>query len=209
MRVYHFLPANWALDDVAKRRIRISRVAELNDPFELWYVSQPRWQIREALRQYKEEMNEKFGLLCFSRRWQEPLLWSQYADRHRGICLGFNVDDRGLKAVSYVTKRPPMQRPPTWEGAQALLFTKYSGWRYEEEYRCWFRLGERDPSGHYFYPFDGMVELREVIAGPLCNATRSDIDQSLQGQAGEITVVKARLAFNSFRVVRNKRGFSN
>jgi hypothetical protein len=40
MRVYHFLPANFALDDIEKRRIKISEIDQLNDPFELWCVNQ-------------------------------------------------------------------------------------------------------------------------------------------------------------------------
>ena len=34
MRAYHFLPAQWALDDIVKRRIKISEIDQTNDPFE-------------------------------------------------------------------------------------------------------------------------------------------------------------------------------
>ena len=78
--------------------------------------------------------------------------------------------------------------------------------------RCYFdlllsRLDERDPSG-YFYPFDKRVQLREVIAGPLCDIPKSVIDEALKGYK-EVRVVKARLAFNTFRVVKNMQGFPN
>lgn len=63
---YHFLPAVYALDDIAKRRIKISEIDQTNDPFELWCVSQPNRKLRDALHAYKQEMNEKFGLICFS-----------------------------------------------------------------------------------------------------------------------------------------------
>ena len=34
-RVYKFLPRKWAFDDIEKRHIKISRVCDLNDPFDL------------------------------------------------------------------------------------------------------------------------------------------------------------------------------
>ena len=33
MRAYHFLPATWALDDIAKQRIKISEIDQTDDPF--------------------------------------------------------------------------------------------------------------------------------------------------------------------------------
>jgi hypothetical protein len=74
MRAYHFLPAQWALDDILKRRIKISEIDQTNDPFELWCISQPNRALREALRAYKKEMNEKFGLICFGQNWVNPVL---------------------------------------------------------------------------------------------------------------------------------------
>jgi len=29
------------------------------------------------------------GLLSFSESWKSPVLWSDYAAGHKGICLGF------------------------------------------------------------------------------------------------------------------------
>ena len=67
MRVYHFLPANWALDDIRRKRIKISVIDELNDPFELWCVEQPDKRLRQALRGFKAEMVARFGMICFSK----------------------------------------------------------------------------------------------------------------------------------------------
>ena len=35
MRVYHFLSAKYALDDISKKRIKIAQFQDLNDPFEI------------------------------------------------------------------------------------------------------------------------------------------------------------------------------
>jgi hypothetical protein len=211
MRVYHFLSAANALDDLRRRRIRLSEIDKLNDPFELWCSAQGDPQIRAVLRGYKTDMALQFGVLCFSRDWHNPVLWSHYADSHRGICLGFEVvDERHLKAVSYVSDRTPLQLPPTPETMEQLNFTKYRDWSYEEELRGWFRLEERDTStGHYFYTLDEKIQLCEVIAGPLCDTPKATIDAALKGYVDHIRVVKARLAFTTFQVVENQQGFSD
>jgi hypothetical protein len=206
MRVYHFLPAIHAMDDIRRKRIKISEIDQLNDPFELWCVSQEDPQLRVALRGYKKEMTERFGMICFCKHWHNPLLWSHYADKHRGMCLGFDVDDRGLKEVNYVHERADLKIPPTKETANELLFTKYRDWRYEEELRNWFKLDERE-DGYYFYPFDDFVQLREVIAGPLCVTRQEEIREALKSYKSSISITKARLAFGTFRVVENLQGF--
>jgi hypothetical protein len=208
VRVYHFLPASFALDDIGKRRIKISEIDQLNDPFELWCVYQKDKQLRITLRGFKKEMSAHYGMLCFSRHWHNPVLWSHYADKHRGICLGFEIDEQALQAISYLAERPTLRIPPNLEDAKQLLFSKYRGWKYEEEWRGWIRIDERDAAtGFYFYPFDGIVQLSEVIAGPLCNIPRTRIDEALKDYTDKISVIKARLAFKTFRVVKNRKGF--
>ena len=54
MRVYHFLPAIYALDDIEKRHLKISELDQLNDPFELWCVSQEDRRLRESLLGFKK-----------------------------------------------------------------------------------------------------------------------------------------------------------
>ncbi len=206
MRVYHFLPAVHALADIENKRIKISEIDQLNDPFELWCVSQEDREIRPALRNYKKEMGERFGVICFCRHWHNPLLWSHYADKHRGICLGFDVDEGGLKAVNYVAERSALKMPLTNESVEELLFTKYVGWQYEEELRNWFKFDKRE-DGYYFYPFDELIQLKEVIAGPLCTETEDRINEALKDYPAGVSVKRARLAFKTFRVVENLQGF--
>lgn len=104
-------------------------------------------------------------------------------------------------------KRPRLTLPVTDDAMKQLLYTKYSDWAYEEEYRGFFRLDTRDASGRYFYDFDEKVRLCEVLAGPICATPKAVIDAGLKDYADPIRVVKTRLAFKTFRVVENKRGF--
>ncbi len=208
MRAYHFLSAANALDDLTRRQIKISEIDKLNDPFELWCSSQESQQIRVAMRLWKQEMARIVGIICFCKRWRNPVLWSHYADRHRGICLGFDLDDKLVKTVRYVKERTLLPLPPTQEAMDDLLFTKYWDWAYEEELRGWFKLDQPDEKGNYFYPFDEKVRLREVIAGPLCETSFESLEKVITSYRTDVSIIKARLAFRSFEVVENQQGFA-
>jgi len=204
-RAYHLTATHHALDDLRHRRLKIAQIDELNDPFELWAIAQPDRRLRRALRETKEQMAKHFGVLCFSLHWQNPLLWSHYAERHRGVALGFDVDEQILKPVSYVKERPVFTQL-TMEVAHWLLFTKYIDWQYEQEARIFANLEERDAStGFYFADFNKQLILREVIVGPLSDLGIHDLRQ-IVGNSSTVTITKARLAFKSFEVVTDHRG---
>lgn len=208
MIVYHFLSAQHALDDLCRRRLKIATFDDLNDPFDLWPIAQPNLHLRRGLRKWRAEMTACYGMLCFSHDWRNPVLWSHYADRHRGVCLGFEVKNEILKNVQYVSERPRLKRIDE-ALAQQLLFTKYQDWAYEQECRVFSRLEDRDSVTRlYFADFSDNLALRKVIAGPLCATSRKTIVGALRDHAETVTIAKARLAFNTFRVVENRQGFT-
>jgi hypothetical protein len=53
--------------------------------------------MRESRREIRAQMGElsNMGILCLSARCDSILMWSHYADYHRGFCIGFK-DDPGL-----------------------------------------------------------------------------------------------------------------
>jgi hypothetical protein len=205
-RAYHFVSLQYGLDDLRHRRLKISRLDDLNDPFELWAIAQPDSRVRQALKATKEKMAQQCGLLCFSLEWHNPVLWSHYADRHRGIALGFDVDEHILKRVFYRRSRPSLKAIDV-KVADRLLFTKYFDWNYEHEARIFTSLNDRDSqTGLYFADFDDQLILREVIAGPLCPTSMQELREATGSTAG-VRFTKARLAFKTFRVVIDRRGF--
>jgi len=210
MRVYHFLSADHALDDISKRRIKIAQFQDLNDPFEILGTNLSDKIIRKAFRAFKKEMEQSHGILCFSRTMKNPVLWSHYADKHRGMCLGFDVRDDTLKEVKYVSRRLVLKslRNLTKGTAIKFLSTKYQGWSYEKEVRVFLSLEEKDKrNGFYFADFGDGIKLKEVLAGPVCKVKKKEITDSLRGYPESVQVIKTRLAFQSFTVVENKKGF--
>src|SRR5580700_220230 len=157
MRVYKFLNCKFGLKAIRERRLKISEVGTLNDPFDLlpFDLSDP--TIRKGVLASRHEIGKNNGLLCFSRHWHNPVLWAHYAESHRGLCLGFDIPDEIQQAVTYVEK-PIKLTHLDYEIANKMAFTKYDHWRYEEEVRAWATLQEK--SGfHYFYDFGDKLRL--------------------------------------------------
>lgn len=212
MRVYHLSEAQFAVSNIALRRMKISRFFDLNDPFELLGADLRNKQHRRAFLRSKNQIQENTGLLCFSRSWDNPVLWSHYAEKHRGVCLGFDVSDHLLSDVIYTDK--PMKMATDGKSSllelsenfvDALLRTKYVDWKYEDERRVFVRLDhETHESGLYFYPFSSDLVLREVILGPRCALPIKNIRKLVANFEPQIYVIKSRLAFTKFKVVKNR-----
>ena len=90
-RLYHFWNREHGLWTLQNRRVRVSRILELNDPFEFLALNLRDPIKRRALREVKRELNRTKGILCFSENWNNPVMWAHYADRYKGVCLGFDV----------------------------------------------------------------------------------------------------------------------
>lgn len=160
MLVYRLLAAKWALKSIQERRLKVSILDELNDPFELLAANMRDRTVREFLKGHKAQLSRRYGVVCFSQSWGDPVLWSHYGDCHRGIALGFDVPDKRLMNVRYVAARTNVQldqfarrEPEAVKAMQHLLCTKYDRWKYESETRAWCQLEQPDDMGLYFTPF--------------------------------------------------------
>lgn len=212
MRVWHFINKDYGLENLRNRRLKIARLNELNDPFEFFGINLADKNLRYAFNEMKSEIAKHKGLLCFSRNWQNPVQWSHYADKHKGLCLGFDIPNEYLEAVIYSRSRLSVTReeltnlhPLNIKTVTKFLVTKYSHWSYEQEERCFVNLEKKDPvKDLYFAEFSNDLKLSAVIVGAQSNVSRKDIQDALGELAPAIETFKARLAFNSFKVVRQR-----
>lgn len=111
-------------------------------------------------REIGDEFNKR-GVLSFSETWKSVLMWSHYADEHRGVCLEFDtteLDHPELNKVNYLGNRGVLASDVyAWKmekdeeaGIRAYdthFFSKAPGWEYERE---WRDIGkEPGPCGDY------------------------------------------------------------
>lgn len=212
MLVYHLLPAKWGLDDLERRRVKVAEFRDLNDPFELVGVELSDQADRARFKSWRKLAVARFGMLCFSRTWRNPVLWSHYADKHKGLCLGFDVPDGLLQTVRYLRKRMPFRSLVRGTGEVTvepgpLFHLKFKDWQYESEVRRVVQLTQASRDGdHYFWPFGGQLALRKVIVGARCGVDADQLKQALGELADTATLIQARPAFKSFGVVIQHRG---
>ena len=212
MRVYHFLSAHYALKTLYEHRMKISTFADMNDLFELSPFNLENVYYPEGFAAANRQISASIGVLCFSRNWGNPVLWAHYSDKHKGICLGFDVPDNSVREVTYISEplRPP-QRDEDLTEALALRWVsiKFEHWRYEDEVRLFTSLDESD-DGLYFYDFyesDAQMQLKEVIVGVRCSVTKGAIDRAVRNYPAPVIIMKARLAQRFFKVIEDTHGF--
>jgi len=209
MRMYYMTSTEWAAVILKERRLKLSRFYETNDPFELNLIDSRNRYTRKIANLIESYHNKKTGMICCSTNWKSPAMWAHYADKHRGICLGMDVDDSLVSEVKYTDEKIRVefgQHLPTHglsaELLSTILLTKSTCWSYENEHRLLAALETPDPkNGLYYIEFGRQIELRELIIGHRCAWTNVDVERLLGDVAAPVRICKARPAFGRFEMV--------
>ena len=208
MRVYHFINATHGINVIALKRIRVSRFGHLNDLYELLAANTSDPKDREALDQFKAQIDQTKGIICFSGSWNNPLLWGHYADKHKGMALGFDIPDDLMFKVLYTNNRTKinfdLKKLQILDGMNVLdklIRTKFIDWRYEDERRMYVDLTQQNEDGNYFVDFSNDLVLREVILGVKCEIPVARVNQLLGLFTGSVKVKNARMATKTFEVI--------
>lgn len=122
------------------------------------------------------------GISCFSKLYDSILMWSHYADYHKGICLKFDITK---DPFFFLTPFPVIysQFLPHYNhfcnGEQQIpqiLRTKFAGWGYEQEIRVVKEedeiLGNKNSTNPRIFKFKNEA-LIEIIFGT--NTSEEDI----------------------------------
>jgi hypothetical protein len=190
---------------LAEKRLKISTLEDLNDPFELLCFEMTDKIKRLAVNLGRKEWATTTGMLCFSSDWRDPVIWAHYSDKHRGLCLGFDIPDEAPRKIEYISKRLSLPDRPQLNDATAWTYTKYENWSYEKEIRCCTTL-DTPSEGLYFMAFGESLKLVEVIAGARCSLARNEILEAIR-PISNVRLIKARAGFRRFEIVKDRRGF--
>lgn len=102
--------------------------------------------ILESLKKYYCN----YGVLSLTKKFDSPLMWSHYADQHRGLCIEYSVvDDSGvtpLKVDYHAPRSISARKIFDWiknnsdsvdnDITQRYFLSKAKEWEYENEWRC-------------------------------------------------------------------------
>jgi hypothetical protein len=138
-------------------------------------------------------------IYCLTPKPANVLMWSHYADNHRGICLEFSVADNLLfRTAAEVVYR---EEYPRWVPCDIndkpglvmeLILTKSRDWSYEEEYRLVSVQASaltnfQQLHGDFFRLPKGA--LKAVIMG--CEADHKNIGSFIREYAPDLPIKKA------------------
>lgn len=171
MILYKYVPFDAGRRIIETTTLGFSQSKDFNDPFDApsyppEQADDPLGNIFERLRIMAKENTwaDNTGILSLTRTPFNPLMWAHYADKHRGMVIGIDVEAAGLAkeaqnlipvqygSVIYVSRRPDqpfIDKPTTglavgathnfprdhYEKLQRLFLHKPLCWCYEEEVR--------------------------------------------------------------------------
>ena len=155
--------------------------------------------MRESCRDLCREVSQFLGIICFTPNPKNLLMWSHYANGHKGLVIGFNSDHHFLKESVRIrhVNYPPGDERFVWnitlnrgdegydEMGDTFVLTKSHHWQYEREMRAVLPLDglERRLIGDgvlgYFLSFPPDL-IEEVIIGyRTSSATEEAIRQAM------------------------------
>lgn len=152
-------------------------------------------------------LNSK-GICSFSKKKDNILMWSHYADSHRGICLEFDItEDYDFFVfpiiIKYEREYPKIDVSKTRDKVgEKLLTTKYEGWQYEQEVRIY-----KEAYGEYeFKP----TSLKAIYFGcKVEDSERKNLYEFIRGiecfghvefYKGKVSEFEYKINFDLFRV---------
>jgi hypothetical protein len=210
-RVYKFTRAKHGIGNLENKRLKLSTIKDLNDPFDLSPLDTTDPAVSVAADAVTVGVWETTAILCFSRNWDNLLLWSHYGDSHKRICLGFDIPagNPGPNYDTDVLYQPNLLqiRGPddlNFDLANRLLRTKHESWSYEQEVRMFVPLSDPpDEEGFNWIGFGPDLVLKEVIIGAQCDPTVStELEEAIQPYGEAVKCWWAGMRTDAFLLVK-------
>ncbi|MCX6061808.1 MAG: DUF2971 domain-containing protein [Campylobacterales bacterium] len=210
--------------------LKLSCFGDFNDPFEMvmgnYFLSMSEEEAEEIMS-YSNNLNDptsyndaaldakcgvraSIGVICFTAKPDNLLMWAHYANNHSGICIEFDssaihfngkfkdasiceftgntIKDHYknigiLKKVEYQLERLSYIEPQEFESNTSSWFVKSPEWKYEEEQRMLISLDSaiRDSNNNmYFFEMEPTI-IKSVILGCQMQASvKSEIFKKCQ-----------------------------
>lgn len=169
--------------------------------------------INDILEHIKKNLmtNYTSGILSLAQNYDCPLMWSHYADQHKGFCIGYDVSDNlfhDIHALNYEGARfittqqiydmlfdsnESVRKSAKKAIDEVVLLSKAPQWSYEKEHRVILEQGLQDN------PF----RLSDVTFGlRFKDSARFSVMKALSGRAGDLEFYEMVLSNDSFELER-------
>lgn len=165
-----------------------------------WFERMNRDLLREISKQ-ADTISSNSGISCFSEVNDNLLMWSHYAEQHRGFCLEFTTNSslfQKVKKVQYSSVVPVLEperifAQKDFEQVARLFCTKSEDWAYEQEWRVFDRKIAAKQ-----YPSDALTAIylgaraEEPLVNEICEIVRRNLPRT--------KLYRGRLSETHFRI---------
>ncbi|CRF35069.1 hypothetical protein BRSU_2411 [Brachyspira suanatina] len=159
--LYHYTKVNKdTLRSILNNTLWCSNTKEFNDPVDPYIRNNK----KESSSQLYNYLLEKIKVACLTTHNDNTLMWSHYADKHKGICIEYNIDNIfniNFTILQKINYHKNMSKSNIFYDDNVILgnnksidnitdiFTvKSKEWKYEDEYRILFYDEEnKNPNG--------------------------------------------------------------
>lgn len=153
---------------IESQKVYFNDWEKLNDPMEGFYMYIPSEHI-ENIEEILHKSKTKYKIFCCSKEYSSILLWSHYADSHKGICVEVEMDEdlcrvNDIFKLNIVYRKNLVDVYPkdnTRDNVKHILKHKLSVWGYEEEVRF---FKESDQPNSF-----GIGEIKSIFLGTKCS----------------------------------------
>ncbi|MDE6552583.1 MAG: hypothetical protein K2K98_06465 [Muribaculaceae bacterium] len=159
------------LDIIVNKRLYGAKYLSLNDPMEGQFQFNLNEDFTQENLQKLFDARAKARICSLSRKLDDNeipnngILWSMYADEHRGCCIEVIADDSNWhKEDVYYSKFPPIVNNTSVKLSD-ILSIKFNQWDYEKE----VRYINTDPKTPYM-----KVKIKAVYLG--CRVDKEDVE---------------------------------
>ncbi|WP_341276551.1 DUF2971 domain-containing protein [Vibrio parahaemolyticus] len=184
-----------------------SKPTEFNDPFDsLLTIEFSNNNITELFKNYTQSK----AVCCFSKKMDSILMWSHYADSHKGFCIAIDCQELEnsdiLSDVNYSDNFLDVDHEcflhSHKEGTvnkewQRLLTQKYIDWKYEEEVRLILQLVDPQAKGKCFSLPQGSI--KEIYFGcKMIDKNKNNIRKIMESK--NVTFYDMKKSQNNFKL---------
>ena len=142
-------------DIILKQRLFAALYSDLNDPMEGRYLYHGSQSMDKDVERILNGKKNKVRIVSLSRNQDNELMWAHYANGHRGVAVGVEVNKAHYDVRPIIYDGILSFGTAGWSTkAEDILMHKNEIWSYEEEERIFITNGEF-----------ANVRIREVVCG--------------------------------------------
>ncbi|SHG25880.1 Protein of unknown function [Flavobacterium micromati] len=205
----YFGTEDYHLSSLSDKYLFYSEFTSFNDPFDCNVELIDFQKVGKSKKEKTLEISIKdrfptIGICCFSRKHDSILMWSHYANNHKGFCIEFytNKSQNGLNPLD-VNYTDSFVKANFYKEKQRALFhmvfTKAKQWAYEEELRI---------INTHFTDFESRKisflkeDIKSIYLGVNCEPKVREEILSIVKKVydNKVKVLEGSLSYNSFEI---------